>query len=30
MIADKLGAKNMHVSLSHTKEYAIAIVALEG
>jgi holo-[acyl-carrier protein] synthase len=29
IIAKKIGVKNMHISLSHTKEYALAMVVLE-
>ncbi len=28
-IAEKIGAKNIHISISHTKEYAISVVILE-
>ena len=29
-IADRLGVKKIHVSISHTKELAVAVVILEG
>ena len=29
-ILDKLGAKKIHISLSHTSDYAVAVVIIEG